>query len=69
MRNVNYNLTKLLLSKMDNAWRLENHYIKDAGAEGCHSLAALEEILADEKKHIELLRKEVAMRCGAEVFD
>jgi hypothetical protein len=69
MRNVNYNLVKLLLAKMDNAWRLENYYVRDAEAEGCHSLATLREILEDEKRHIEMLRKEVAMRCGAEKFD
>jgi len=69
MQNVNYNLVKMLLSKMDNAWRLENYYVKDAESEDCHSLDALKEILADEKKHIELLRKEVSKRCGDSKFD
>jgi hypothetical protein len=54
---------------MDNVWRLENYYISDAQSEECHSLRALTEILADEKKHIELLRQEVARRCVAEKFD
>ncbi|MFH1047137.1 MAG: hypothetical protein V1738_02440 [Patescibacteria group bacterium] len=69
MRNVNYNLVKMLLSKMDNAWRLENYYVRDAEAEDCHSLTVLKEILEDEKRHIELLRKELSMRCGNEKFD
>ncbi|MBU0624996.1 hypothetical protein KKF05_01495 [Patescibacteria group bacterium] len=69
MKNVNYNLAKLLLSKMDNVWRLENYYVRDAEAENCHSLAALREILQDEKRHIELLRQEVAKRCGSSKFD
>ncbi len=69
MRNVNYNLVKMMLSKMDNAWRLENYYVKDAEAEGCESAAALRDILEDEKRHIEVLRGEVSKRCGSEKFD
>ncbi len=69
MKNVNYNLVKLLLSKMDNAWRLENYYIKDAMEAGCHSREVLKEILQDEKRHIDMLRKEIMLRTGVKKFD
>ncbi|MEA3249294.1 MAG: hypothetical protein U9Q03_02965 [Patescibacteria group bacterium] len=69
MKNVNYNLVKLLLAKMDNAWRLENYYIKDAEEAEDGAVDVLEKMLEDEKHHIELLRKEVSKRCGSEKFD
>jgi len=69
MKNVNYNLVKLLLSKMDNAWRLEKYYIVDAQEAGCHSLEVLKKILEDEKRHIEMLRQEVSLRAGVKKFD
>lgn len=69
MKNVNYNLTKLLLSKMDNVWRLENYYVRDSIKAKCHSVPALEEILEDERKHVELLRKEIVSRAKKDIFD
>lgn len=69
MKNINYDLVKLLHTTLDTVWRLENHYIKDAREAHCHSVSALEKILEDEKKHTEMLREEVKMRIDAGVFD
>ncbi len=69
MKNINYDLVKLLHSKLDGIWRLENFYIKDADIAKCHSLPALEKILDDEKKHAEMLRSEIEGRIKAGIFD
>lgn len=69
MRNINYDLIKLLLLKLDTAWRLEKFYIKDAKEAKCHSKTALEKILEDEKRHIEMILQEIKMRIDAGVFD
>lgn len=59
MQNINYNLLKVFHSKLDNVWRLEKHYLKDAKGAKCKCLATLNKILADDKKHIEMLKKEI----------
>ncbi len=69
MKNINYDLVKLLHTTLDTIWRLENHYIKDASAVKCHSEPALKKILEDEKKHAEMLREEIKMRIGGNTFD
>ena len=69
MKNINYDLLKLLHSKLDNVWRLEKYYVDDAKEAKCHSTSALEKILEDEKKHVEMLREEIKMRMDAEIFD
>jgi hypothetical protein len=69
MKNINYDLVKLLHTTLDAVWRLENHYIKDAQEANCHSVSALEKILEDEKKHAEMLRAEIKMRIDAGAFD
>ncbi len=69
MKNINYDLIKLLHTTLDAIWRLENHYISDAQKVNCHSVSALEKILEDEKGHAEMLREEIKMRMDAGVFD
>ncbi|MEX1064274.1 MAG: hypothetical protein WD898_01675 [Candidatus Paceibacterota bacterium] len=69
MKNINYDLLKLLHSKLDNVWRLEKHYVDDAKEAKCHSVPALEQILEDEKRHVEMLREEIKMRMEAGIFD
>jgi hypothetical protein len=69
LKNINYDLVKMLHGKMDTVWRLENFYCKDAEQVKCHSIKALEKILADEKEHIRLLIAEIKMRIDAGVFD
>jgi len=69
MKNINYDLVKLLHTTLDTIWRLENYYIKDAEEAKCHSVSTLKQILEDEKKHAEMLREEIKMRIEAGVFD
>ncbi len=70
MKNANYNLVKMLLTKLDDSWRVERHYAKDAAAMGCAECQKiLEKILADDKKHIESLREELAKHIKDKNFD
>jgi len=69
MKNINYDLIKLLHTTLDTIWRLENHYIEDAEKVKCHSVPALKQILEDAKRHAEMLREEIKMRMEAGVFD
>ena len=69
MKNVNYDLVKLLHSKLDNAWRLEKYYLGDAKEVKCHSVPALEKILEEEKGHINMLIDEIKLRMEAGIFD
>lgn len=69
MKNINYDLIKLLHCKMDSIWRLENYYIKDAKDARCHSITALEAMLSDEKKHAQKLIDEIKMRMENNLFD
>lgn len=69
MKNINYDLLKLLHTKLDTVWRLEKYYINDAKEAHCHSRAALEAMLEDERRHVEALRQEIMMRVKSDVFD
>lgn len=69
MKNINYDLLKLLHTKLDTVWRLEKHYIGDAEVAKCHSVGAMEKILEEEKKHIEMLNDEIKMRMDAGEWD
>lgn len=69
MKNVNYNLIKLLHTTLDTVWRLEKYYLADAKEAKCHSVACLESMLEDARKHAEALRAEIKMRIEAGVFD
>lgn len=70
MKNANYNLIKLLLAKLDDAWRVERFYAGDAKAIGCQRCEEiLKRILAEDSQHIEQLREEVARHVREEAFD
>lgn len=69
MKNVNYNLIKMLHAKLDNVWRLENYYVKDAEDAGCHSVGAMKTMLEDEQKHVEMLKEEIKLRLDSNAFD
>jgi hypothetical protein len=61
MKNANYNLVKLLLNKLDDTWRVEKHYEKDAKAMSCKNCQAiLKKILEADKLHVDMLRAELA---------
>lgn len=65
MKNINYDLLKLLHTKLDTVWRLEKHYIEDADKVKSHSLDAMKQMLEDDKKHIAMLNEEIKMRMDA----
>jgi hypothetical protein len=69
MKNINYDLIKTLHMKLDMVWRFEQYYVNDAKEAKCHSVAALEQMLADEKRHVEALKKEIEARIQAGMFD
>lgn len=60
MKNANYNLVKLLHEALDNAWRIEKHYLGDAGGAGCACPGVLKQLHQDYQKHIEMLKAELA---------
>lgn len=65
MKNINYDLLKLLHTKLDTVWRLEKHYIEDAEKANCHSIKAMKQMLEDDKRHIAMLNEEIRMRMDA----
>ena len=65
MKNINYDLLKLLHTKLDTVWRLDKHYIEDEEKVQCHSVDALKQMLEDDKKHIAMLNEEIKMRMEA----
>ena len=69
MKNINYDLIKLLHMKLDSVWRLEKYYIRDANDAKCHSIPALEKMLEDDEKHVKMLQEEIKGRIEAGVFD
>ena len=69
MKNINYDLIKLLHMKLDSVWRLEKFYIRDANDAKCHSVSALEKMVEDDKKHVKMLQEEIKGRIKAEVWD
>ena len=69
MKDINYDLIKLLLTKMDTVWRLKKFYCDDAKKEHCKSADVLQNILADEQRHLDQLRSIIKERCTKNIFD
>jgi hypothetical protein len=69
MKDINYDLVKLLHKKLDTIAQLERHYIKDAEEARCHSVDALRQILSDERQHAEVLAQEISLRSEAGKFN
>jgi hypothetical protein len=69
MKDINYDLVKLLHKKLDTIAQLERHYIADAEKARCHSVDALRRILEDERAHAEVLAQEIGMRSEAGKFN
>lgn len=64
MKNCSYNLVKLLLSALDNSWRIDKHYMEDAGCSGCKKCKEiLKRIKKDNDEHAEMLREELKDHC------
>lgn len=60
MKNVNYNIIKLLHNQLDDLWRIEKHYAKDAKGTKCSCGKLLKEMQTQMKKNIDDLKAELA---------
>jgi hypothetical protein len=60
MKNVNYNVLKLLHNQLDDLWRIEKHYLKDAKSTKCDCGRLLKTMQKDMKRNIEMLKRELA---------
>lgn len=70
MKNANYNLVKMLLSKLDDTWRVEKYYASDAAELSCKTCQGiLKKILTDDQKHVELLREELSRHIKDKRFE
>ncbi len=70
MTNANYNLIKFLYNTLDDLWRLEKYYIKDAEEEGCARCKEIMESIRDDiKKHVALLKEELAVHVEEKRFE
>lgn len=70
MQNWNYNLLKLLHGKLDDHWRIMQHYADDAKKSGCADCQKiLEEILKNDEKQIEMIKKEMEKHISEGKFD
>lgn len=70
MKNSNYNLVKLLLRKLDDTWRIEKHYEKDAKESACPSCTAiLTSIRESDEKHVQMLRRELKRHAKNNVLE
>ncbi len=68
MKNYNYNLVKLLHNALDNVWRIEKHYRKDANDLDCQCKEILEKIREDNQKHAEMLIAEMEAHSSKQDF-
>ncbi len=69
MKNVNYNLIKMLHITLDDVWRLEKYYVDDAKKAKCHSKTVLDKMLKQRRKDANALIKEIKMRMNKGVFN
>ena len=61
MKNINYNLVKMLHTKLDDLWRIENYYLRDAQkVKSTNCVKMFKVMQKDLKKHIEMLTVEIA---------
>ncbi|KKP97897.1 MAG: hypothetical protein US71_C0008G0012 [Parcubacteria group bacterium GW2011_GWD2_38_12] len=68
MKNHNYDLTKMFFAALDDSWRLEKYYIKDA--ESCsHCAEVFKKMKEDIDGHIEMLRGEIIKHAKEDSFD
>lgn len=70
MQNLNYDLIKVLLGKLDDHWRITKHYTGDAEEAGCKDcLKLFEKIVKDDQNHIEMLKKELGKHISEKKFE
>ena len=60
MKNENYNLLKMLHNTLDDLWRIEKYYSKDAQKSKCKNCQALYRTMQkDIQKHVAELTREL----------
>jgi hypothetical protein len=69
MKNINYDLVKLLHHSLDEAWKLEKFYLKDAKKSTCNCSKVLKRLLDDNQKHIAMLREEIEHHSRLKKFE
>ncbi len=66
MKNTNYNVLKLLHGTLDNLWRIEKHYLKDAKGGTCNCGKLLKQMQKDLTKQADALRAELSAHMKAD---
>jgi len=66
MKNINYNVLKLLQKTVDNLWRIEKHYLRDAKGSKCNCPKLLKQMQRDLRRQSEDLRAEVAVHAKSD---
>ena len=69
IKDINYDLVKMLHAKFDSVWRLERFYINDANQAKCESESVLNKILEEDRQHIQKLIAEIKKRMDAGTFE
>jgi hypothetical protein len=65
MKNLNYNLIKLLHNSLDDSWRVEKHCLKDARSAGCKSCQKLlAKMRTQFKGNTQALQREISRHMG-----
>jgi len=59
MKNTNYNVLKLLHNQLDDLWRIERFYLKDAENLDCACAKIFEEMRGQMQENIEKLKAEL----------
>ncbi len=65
MENFNHNLIQCLNEKLDSVWRYEK-YIQDSPHDPCRKI--YEQMLNDDKRHVQMLREEISRHCQQNMF-
>lgn len=68
MKNYNYDLVKMLFAALDDSYRIEKYYLKDA--EACsHCAESFKKMKEDIDGHIEMLRQELIRHAKEDTLD
>lgn len=66
MKNSNYNVVKLLHGALDDLWRIEKHYLKDAKGARCGCPKLLKRLQGRLRESAEALKKELMAHAKAD---
>lgn len=59
MDNHTFDLVKMLHQKMDMLARMEKYYVQDAESMGSECAKAMQGMMGDERRHVDMLTKEL----------